>query len=296
MRVVIEKSGKVIGLDKIASSILRTDLTPVPVSFEFTVKLDEELKNQLVKGAVLLVSDNEVSLTIVKKIELNTQMVLDDQRVSIASFIAVLTGCESLIDPLENAIILSDTSFAQAYRAAGCRLKFDKDIPLSAYIAPFGSWATKALAAYFQEEAALPFFKNGRMNVQRISKFFEAEATLIDASAVAWISNPTVENKVLSNYVSVAEDGAMVQGTSSNKTSHYYPDADARILKNLNTVLVTRGTVTRSIDTSINAGDIFLINDKKYIVLTAAHQFNSGALGGGTNQASRYWICEVNHG
>lgn len=297
MRIVIEKTGASIPMDKLASATYRTDLTPIPANLEITVKVDDELKSQLAEKEVLLVGDDEIPMTIVKVMGVNTQIVVDDKRLKFVSIIAVLGGCESLIDPLSKAVILQGTSFASAYRACGCKLKFNKDIPLLKFVSAYGSLATAEIASCLQEESAMIFLDKGKLSAQRLTSFFEQEPLLrLDNGAVAWINNPKVEQRQVPTFVSVGEDGQVIQGNQKEKTpTKYYPDADARRLKNLNLVLVTRGTATRTMDMKINAGDVILVDETKYLVLTAAHFFKSGALGGGSASASRYWLATMSN-
>lgn len=297
MRITIEQTGQVIGLDLLATAFFRTDLIPIPVNLELTVKLNDELEKSLKEGTVLLVGNDDIRVTIVKVTNLNTQIVVDNKRFKALSLIAVLSGCESMLDPLSKAVVLENTNFAGAYRASGCKLKFNKDIPLSRFVCAYGSLSTLEVANCLQEESAMVFFDKGRLSVQRLEQFFNQEPVLtLDNSAVAWVNNPKIEQHKVASFVSVGEDGAIVQGAVKSKASvRYYPEADARTLKNLSKVLVTRGTATRTMDMSISAGDIFLIDNKKYVVLTAVHCFKSGALGGGTAHASRFWLATMSN-
>lgn len=297
MRIVIENTGQVIGMDHLASATLRTDLIPIPVTLEMSVKLNDELKNELKEGAVLLVGDSNISVTVVQVRRLNTQMVIDDKRFQALSLIAVLTGCENMIDPLKKAVALGDTSFAGAYRACGCKLKFNKDIPLLRFVSAYGSLCTEEIATCLQEESAVIFYEKGKLNAQRLDQFFKQDPVLtLDNSAVAWVNSGKIEQQKVASFVSVGEDGAVVSGNQKPESkTKYYPDADARRLKNLNKILVTRGTATRTMDMNISAGDIFLVDNIKYVVLTAVHHFKSGALGGGMANASRYWLATLSN-
>lgn len=295
MRIIVEKTGRVIPANRLTRSVFRTDLIPIPVNAEFSVVLDDDLEKSLIDGAIVLAGEEGTRLTIIKVSKLDTQMVVQDKRIKIASFIAVLAGCETLIDPLSKAVILDDTSFANAYRACGCKMKFDKDIPLINFISAYGAIPTIEVAHCLQQESAAIYFSNGKLNVQRLRKFFMQEPLLtIDSSAVAWVSNAKVEQNKVAAFMSIADDGSVVEGTQkANTPVKYVANADARRLKNMNEILVTRGSVTRPMNMSVNAGEILLINEKKYLILTAAHEFQSGALGGGFVNASRFWIASM---
>lgn len=295
MRIVIEATGQIIGLDKMITCIFRTDLIPVPANLEVTFKHDNELEKQIKENAVLQIGDDQIRLKIVKVTPVNTQTIIDDKRFKAIACIAVLAGCESLVDPLNKAVILSGTSIGSAYRACGCKLKFDKDIPISGFASAYGSIPTVEIATCLQEEAAVIQFDGKHLNALRLQELFNHEPVkLLDDSAISWINNSKVEQMQNPTFISIGEDGKRVEGIKRyNAPAKYYADTDARRLKNLTRVLVTRGVATRMIDLSVFAGDIFLINNKKYVVLTAAHLFSTGALGGGSTAASRFWLASM---
>jgi hypothetical protein len=296
MRVVIEESGRIIPMNHLASCTLRTDLTPVPANFEMTVfKPDEETMNELKDGKTLIVGSNSLRMEIVKVLTLNTQIIVEDRRINAVSIIAVLAGCSSMIKPLGNAVIKDETNFAEAYRACGCKLKFSNDIPLLNFISAYGAIPTTEVANCLQRESAAIHLDLSKLSVKRLRKFFDQDPVLtLDPGAVAWINNPLIERQEALSYASTAEDGAIIQGNQSADTPiKYIANTDARCLKNMNEILITRGTATRPLNMDINAGDIFLINNVKHVVLTAAHVFKSGALGGGSVHASRYWLATM---
>lgn len=57
--------------------------------------------------------------------------------------------------------------------------------------------------------------------------------------------------------------------------------------------MVTKGTFMRAMSPNIGAGDFIEINQRKYFILTAAHRFDTVALGGSTVSASKFWFAEV---
>ena len=53
MRIVIEETGQVIGLNKLAKVNFRTDLIPVPANLEMVFEHNEELEKQIKENAVI---------------------------------------------------------------------------------------------------------------------------------------------------------------------------------------------------------------------------------------------------
>ena len=52
-------------------------------------------------------------------------------------------------------------------------------------------------------------------------------------------------------------------------------------------------TIIRPLNLNWNAGDIFEIDSKKYVVLTAAHHIDTGAIGGSMGTSSKFWIANL---
>ncbi len=295
MLIQIAKNGQSIGMQNIIAATLRTDLIPVPVTLEATIKVENDIKDLIYNGAVLLVSDQHIPVTIVKLNEIRTQTIQDDTRLKYFSIIAVLQGCESLIDPQSKLISLEDSSFAAVYKACGCKVPVGNNISLMKFSSPYGVFATYEIAKRLQEEAAVIVYRDKKLNIMRLQQLFKQEpVTMLDSGAVSWIDNPKIEQREVPSFVSVSEDGQIIEDSlKNNAPGYYYPGLDARRLKNLRTVLVTRGMITRALSMNLNAGDIVLINDTKYIILTAAHHFESGAVGGATAHATVLWLATL---
>ncbi|MOA47664.1 hypothetical protein D3C78_1703190 [compost metagenome] len=109
-----------------------------------------------------------------------------------------------------------------------------------------------------------------------------------------WVKNQTQLNHTIPTYQTVNSDGSTIEGElKGGAKTGFYPNLDARRLKNLSTVLVTKGTVLRPYNPDFRSGDVFKVKDKKYVVLTAAHRFDTGILGAASVSASKFWIAEV---
>lgn len=294
MRITLVDSNITISASDLISATLRTDLTPIPTSLEFTVQDTEVLKKALVENAQIIVGEFEAVFGIVNVTPLKTQTVKADRRIGGIACIAIPIGCHRLIQAVNNAVIQDQSSFNSAYRACGAKISLGADLPLPEFICLKGSMPTKRIALYMQQEAAVIAFRNGKVGAFKIDALLKQEVKQkFDPSAVVWFNSDKLENIHKASYVSVDGDGASVLGdadTTSSQKIIQKAGLSSRQLKNMNKVLIQRGTILRPLTPTIQAGDMLEIGGKNYLVLTAAHVVETGALGGASVTASKFWI------
>ena len=292
MNIQLE-DGRLIGGDRLISDIYRTDLVPVPVTLELVVRADDALYELLQTDKVLITPDG-VHLTIVKSQVINQQCVKAGRRIAAIHVIAVLTGCQALIGVAKRAVSLEDTSFNEIYRALGAKIRIQQDIKVSRFVCLKGQVPTTAIAMALQREAAVICHKDNRMIVIGLNDLFNGPALLFDKSAVQWVDNPTAVRHSNVNYLSIDDNGSDIIGqTHGERSIGYYPRANTRELQNLQRVLITKATITRSLDPRLNAGKLIEIGKQRLVVLTAAHRYDTGAAGGSTIMATQAWLAKV---
>lgn len=295
MRITLA-SGEAIGQDRLITGVLRYDGTPVVASLEFQCILNAEFDQALQEGSTLFIGDQYVEFVIIKRAGVNSQFIKDGQPLSVGAYIAILSGCEKLIVPAAKAIMLKDSSIGSALRASGNKIKVIEDVPIIKYFCAVGATPTYEIARKMQEEAAIPFLNaEGGIIIRRLSNVMDAEPKLqVSASSVNWVNNTTELKHTIPNYLSVNADGSTIEGElQGGVKTGFYPNMDARRLKNLRTVLVTRGTIMRSYMPNLMTGNLIAVDGKRYCILTAAHRYDTGVLGGPTVSASKLWIAEV---
>lgn len=296
MRLMLP-TGRQIGTDRLIGGAIRYDCTPIVSSLEFQCILDEELDLALQHASVVVLGDGAFQYTIIKRVVHQSSTIKDDKQLIIGAYIAVLKGSEKLIDPASKAIYLSDSSFSAALRASGNKIKVVEDVPLLNYFCAVGATPTYEIARKFREEAVVMYCNaQSYIVVKRLSNIMQSEPKLkLSSSAINWVENRVELNHDMPNYLTINADGSTVEGTlKSGARTEFYPNLDARRLRNLSTALVTRGTVTRSYTPNIIAGDVIQVDDdKKYVVLTAAHRFDTGVLGAASVSVTKLWLAEV---
>ncbi len=291
MNIQLE-DGSSIGGGNLISAIYRTDLVPVPVTLELVVKADERLHDLLLVDKTLT-TPKGVSLTIVKSQVINEQSIKAGKRIAALHVIAVLSGCEALLGVTKKAVSLTNTSFNEVYRALGAKVRIKRDIKLASFVCLKGQMPTVAIAKALQKESAVIYSEQG-LSVIRLNELMNGAATLFDKSAVQWIDHPNAIRHGNINYLSIDDNGSDILGTArAERSIEYYPRADNRELQNLRRILITKATITRQLDDRLDAGKLIVVDNKTLVTLTAAHKFESGALGGPAVMATKAWLAQV---
>lgn len=298
MRISLVDSSYVVSASDLIRATLRLDLIPVPVSFEFTVQKTESIEKHIKEQAQIYVNDISHPFVIISVLELNSQTIKDDKRIGALACTAVLAGCEKLIQPTHRAVIQNDTSFNSVIRAFGTKIKLGEDIPLKKFVCLKGFLPTERLALYLQQEAALIGFRRNKMLAVKIDTLFKQKSMhKLDPSQVQWFKSEQKEKYVKASYISVDEnDGTTVindDTTTSGQTIKQVPGLDARQLKNMEKVLITRGVITRNMDLSYQAGDLAEINGRQYVFLTVAHDVFTGTAGSNSSAISKIWLASL---
>lgn len=294
MIIHLENGNQIQGVD-LLSVILRHDLVPIPLSLELTAHASDELRVFLQQGKNLTLG-NGCELAIVKSQTFKTQLVRDGKRNDAIAIVAVLAGCESLVNATKKATILESVSFGEIYRSLGARVRFNSDIKVNNFACLKGMMPTKRIALALQKEGAVIVYDlNARAwNVVRLQDLFKGEATLYDPSAVHFYEHSQSQTLLNTNYLSIDEDGSQVLGQVGDiKSIDYMPRCDNRELQNLKRILITKGVIMRPLDDRLSAGKLLSIGDKQYTVLTHAIRFDTGSFGGQTAMASKAWIAQM---
>lgn len=295
MRIVIEKSGYVIPHNILMSALWRYDLIPVPLTLEFKIQVNEET-SVLKEKEVILIGDDEIPLTIIKRGGRDPDIVQDGKFIKINSFIAFLSGTENLIEPASKAALLGNTNFSEAYRACGVKTAFGSDIPLLAFHSFFGKTPSFEVSKRCCEEAAVILFKDKKIHAKRLSDIKKQQPILdINGRAVEWEDNPYIIQNTVKNFISVGPDGSTIEESlKGSQKATFYPGMDSRRLKNLRTVLIRKGSVMRQLSPNIVAGDVVNVDQVPFIILTAAHLFQPSTQGSIGGMTSRFWLAQVN--
>lgn len=298
MRILVSGTDYTVSASDLIRATLRLDLVPVPVSLEFTVQKTEETKKYIKERAEIYVNDIPHPLIIISAPEIDSQTIKNDRRIGAIACIAVLSGCENLMKATTNAVIQIETSFNSVIRAFGTKIKLGENLPLRKFVCLKGVLPTERIALYLQQEAAVIAFRNNKVSAMKIDALLKQDPKhRFDPSEVFWIRSDQKEKYEKASYVSIDEnDGTTVIGddtTTSGQTVIQVPGLDARQLKNLEKVLITRGVIIRNMNLEYYAGDIAEIDGKRYVFLTIAHDVSTGTSGGNISSISKIWLASL---
>ncbi len=292
MNIQLE-DGSQIGGGNLISAIYRTDFVPVPVTLELVVKADDRLRDFLSIGRQL-VTPKGVTLEVVLSRVINEQMVKAGKRTAAIHVIAIMAGCAPLLGVTNKAVSLENTSFNEIYRALGAKVRIKRDIKLASFTCLKGQLPTTPIALALQKEAAVVCHTDNGLSVMRLNELMDGEAILFDQSAVQWIEHPNAVKHGNVNYFSIDDNGSDILGNArSERSIQYYPRADARELQNLRRILITKATITRQLDERLDAGKVIAVDGQRLVVLTAAHNYESGAMGGRSVMATKAWLAQI---
>lgn len=293
MRIVVVADNKIIPMSHLMTATLRTDLVPVPVTLEFTVSEQDNYFSRLALGSKIFVADYSFEFEIVKHMPVQTQTVKDGKLIGALACIAIPSAFLAMIAPTRKALCLENTSFKAVLRAIGIKFPVGTDAPLEKFIMLVGSLPSERLAVYLQQEALVMVLKKGKVHFCKVDSFLKNDAvTVIDNSAIMWVDNKHSENLEVSTFVSVdIGDSSQVNETPTmNRYVEQRPNLNARQLRNLERVLICRGTVIRPYDERLYAGETILIQNKKYTILTSANHTQTGIFDGNFANVTKLWI------
>lgn len=296
MRIVIGESSEVIPYSDLISATLRTDLMPVPLSIEFSVNNATKYSPLLAINKEIYVADYNMPFIITKSVPVNTQAIKDNNLIGAVYCIAIAKPFLPLTLPLKVAKIIDQTSFKAVLRSVGVVVKYGNDIPLDEFIALCGSTPSERLATYMHQEACVICLRQEKVNFLKVDSFFKQDEILkVSASNVAWLHSEQKDIIGRAVYSSVADDGETIIGETQQRGFKVIqkPRLSSRKTKNMEKVLVTRGIIVRTLDMSISAGDVISIDDKKYVILTSAHNFTTGNLGNASQTLTKLWIATL---
>lgn len=282
---------------QLLSATFRSDLTPIPATLELNVQSSADLDKALVEGAELLVGEPALSMVIVKRQDLKSMAIKEGSRVGGIAVLAVLKGFERLLSKSNHAIVLQQTSFGAALRAMGVKARVSDDMPLPEFICLKGQLATERMARYLQQEAAvLRLNPNGSISFIKLDTLMKGlPIAKYDPSAVVWVNNPKIEAQKKPSYYSVNADGSTIENEnpSDDRGLLYLPRLDTRQLKNMEKVLIHRGTLVRPLDSKLFSGNVVEIDKKNYVILTGAMRIDTGSLGGASAMVSKVWLSSL---
>lgn len=293
--ILYTEDGKQIPGDLISSAVLRSDSSPVPVTLEAVIRMDDDLKRKLVEDKTLSLPNGDV-LRIVYVGATSNRMAQGNRNLGAQQVVALLDACRPMAYVRERAIIAENTTLFGLYRAAGCPLKaVEADFSVPRFVCPVGGVPTFHVARILQEEGGIVRWRNGRLQFMRIDDIFLQNpiASIPDLADEQCESGFMERHDVPWFYTLNAAGGAVFGNRSKARAVGFSPFKTPLQLRNMSSALVQRRVVKSGFSLSRLAGDLLNVAGVgNMAIVTAVNVWETGTDGSGTNQYSRFWLAE----
>lgn len=292
MNVYLSESGNQLPTDVLIRWVSRSDLTPVPRSLEFTVKLIEGVEAKLTRGASVWAGRENLEYKIVKVQKAPPLGQVQGKSAQQAmSVIALLASCAPLAEPLAQAVVLRNASFSDALRSCGAYLRIGSDFTVPRFTCLRGNQPSYQVATVLQEEGAALVLSNGQLKVMRLADI--AKQSPVDdigqIDSAAKVDSEFLELMNIPSFYTINDTGAIVTGQmGESRVITFMPRGEPRQLRNASSVLVRTKTVDSQQCQQIQAGNVLTVSGENHVVITAAHAANQKT--GAMESYSRLWL------
>lgn len=281
--------------DLIKSAVLRSDMSPVPVTLEAEIRTDDDMTKYLSEGQILtLGGETGDALRIVKANRVINRMVQGEREMSAIQITAILDACHNIVFVRSRAIIKENSALSAIYRAAGANIKaIDADFPVPRFYCPIGDTPSFHITRALQEEGGIVRWKKGAISFIRLPDLFKQKAVMdLPNNASDDVDSGFLERHEIPWFYSLDDTGAIVIGNQQKPRSvRFSPFKNVQRLYNMSRCLVQRKVTKISLNARLVAGDLInFIDGVPLSIITAAHVFENDTDGSGSNQYSRLWL------
>lgn len=288
-------SGEQIRGDLIKSAVLRSDLSPVPVTLEAEIRAGDEILDKMLEEGKTLTDAYDNALQIVKSVRISDRLVQGSREQTGFRVTALLDACAQVAYVRSRAIIKENTTLAAIYKAAGATVgSVSSDFPVARFYCPVGETPSFHIARVLQEEGGVVRWKGSKLQFLGLKDMFNQKSVkTIPSNASENVQTGFLERHQVPWFFSLNESAGFVFGNRQKaRAVRYSPFKNAQKLQNMTRCLVLSKIARVDFDVRLRAGDIIEEEDaSKYAVITAAHVFKGGQDQGGTPEAyTKLWL------
>ncbi len=277
--------------DMVIYACLRSDLAPIPLTFEGTIRTTQQTAVDFKDGALITI--NEVPFRIVESLPANNVGVQGKEPISATKITAFPDSIVEVARPRKSAVIFKNATLAGIYRACGASVPIAGDFGIERYACLIGGEPTMGIAQALQEASAVVMWRTSKIQAMNLRDVFQQSAiTNIDIDGSQDFRSDFLVSGEVPTYFSTGPDGAFVAGLrlGDAQSVMFSPRKSARTLNAMSRVLVRRKAITIKADPTIRAGDVVNIRGTPFAVMTAAQCMKNGTDGGGVEQYTRLWL------
>lgn len=280
--------------DLIKSARLRSDMAPIPLTFEADIRSDESIRRELEEGKVLEVGRDADKVKIIKSQRVGGREAQGEHDTSAIRITAVLDNCHQAAFVRRQAIIKENATLLEIYRAAGARVNgIENDFQIPRFTCTVGDTPTFHIARALQEEGGGLRWKNKKLQFFRLPDLFAQKAVInVPDNASDDIDSGFLERHLVPFFFSLDESGAPLFGNNSKpRRVEFSPFKNELRLRNMTRCLVLAKKSKLGFTPQISAGDLINVaTESPLVVITAAHVYEANIDGDGSNQYTRLWL------
>ncbi|PIQ55378.1 MAG: hypothetical protein COW02_03470 [Comamonadaceae bacterium CG12_big_fil_rev_8_21_14_0_65_59_15] len=290
--ILYTSSNQQIRADLIKSAVLRSDLSPVPVTLETDIQVDDDLKAQLAEGKTIKTRDDDVLRIVKSTLKIDRSAPGGDRQKAVLSITAMLDRCHTIAFVRTRAVVKENQVLSGIYRACGATLQaVDADFAVPRFTCPIGDAPSFHIARVLQEEGGVVRWRKGKLQFFRLADLFKQKAIgTLPNNATTDLDSGFVERHEAPSFFSLNDAGAFVFGdVSKPRAVRYAPFKNALRLRNMTKYLVQHKVMKTDYAFNLCAGDLIdFAGDVPLCVITAAHVFENND--GGQNHYTRLWL------
>jgi hypothetical protein len=279
--------------DSMLKATLRSDLAPIPLTFEAVFRTNTQTAAQFKDGAVLTV--NDIAMRIVKAVPVHMADggVQGKEPFSGTHVTAFPDGLQALALPRTAAAIFENGSLAGAYRACGATVPVSGDFHVDLFSCMVGEIPTFAIARALQEQGGAVMWRGKQLAAMSFRDMFAQtpnKSLTVDSSES--VNSAHLIADQIPVFWTVGPDGQVISAPRRDAAQKlaYVPRRTQAALNAMGRVIVNKRNVQGVLDPSLRAGDMVNVQGTPMVFITVAHHVDNGSDGGGGAQYTRSWL------
>ena len=290
------ENGETIDGAMIQSAVLRNSLTPIPFTFEATIRIDETVAEYLLEDKEIKVGRNLTPVKI-KHVKDDISTVYQNNYVQVRNIIALHSDTFAMSHVAEKGIFLEQTNLSTVYQACGGKSQINKDFVIEKFYCFKGEFPSVQIQEICQEHGGVVRWMpdSNALEFTRIYDLFNQEPTMGHGDLI--LADNTKKSGLLErhevpSYVSTAPDGSFIKGNFDKARNVVYrPDKTQAELNSMTNVILNAKSLPSRYAPEIHSGAIIQSGETKFVVITAAHAFRQpNGAGTGENSCSVFWL------
>lgn len=297
MFITFDTDNKVLRKDLIKTAIVRSDMSPIPMTFEGEIRLEKGIDSAFSVGSLITVGVDEYK--IIKSV---IERVKNPQGNSINGVIlvtAVISACAGLSEIRRDPIVRYDAMLSDIYRFSGAVVEnITNDFSIPVFSCLTGDTPSFHISKIMQESGGVIYWSGGVV-FSLLSDLLDNEVLMtLPTTTGSTIDSDFLISHTIPLFFSIDENGEIITGQGTTKRPMVFvAKKTQQQLNNMATVLVGRSVKKLPFTSKLEAGKLILTADNERLIInTAMHVYESGNDGRGANDYTKIWLSSIKGG